>query len=70
VPELREEIDALRRWWEPDVPGQHVVFGDLLTPFLASLLRAANDRKRLQEIFDFIEELAKNPDVRVQEVVA
>ena len=70
VPELREQIDTVRRLWEPDVPGQHVVYGDILIPYLVTLLNASHDTEDLQELFAFIEELAKSPDVHVQEVVA
>jgi len=70
VPELREQIDAVRHLSEADVPGQHVVYGDILVPYLVTLLKASYDAEDLQELFALIEELAKNPDVHVQEVVA
>jgi len=69
VPELREQIDEVRRWWAPEVPGQHIVYGDVLNPYLESLLETGESDSRLRDLFAFLEELAKNPDVHVQEVV-
>jgi hypothetical protein len=69
VPELRKEIDEIRDWWAPEVPGQHVVYGDVLTPYLERLLQTGEHEERLRYLFTFLEELAENPDVHVQEVV-
>jgi len=69
APELRKEIDDVRRWWAPDVPGQHIIYGDVLTPLLERLLQTGEDNGRLRELFAFLEELAKNPDAHVQEVL-
>jgi hypothetical protein len=69
VPELREEIEAVRQWWAPELPGQHIIYGDILNPYLVKLLETRADDQRLQELFALLEELAKNPDDHVKEVV-
>jgi len=69
APELREEIEEVRRWWEPDVPGQHIIYGDVLNPYLKNLLQTGANDERLRELFMLLEELAHNPDEHVQEVV-
>jgi hypothetical protein len=70
VPEVRDAIDAVLRLWAPDKPGQHVLYGDVLTPYLERLLTTGENDERLRELFDFLEELSANEDVRVQEVVS
>jgi hypothetical protein len=47
VPELREEIEAVRRWWAPEVPGQHMVYGDILSFFIAKLSHDRGPRQAL-----------------------
>lgn len=69
APELRDEIDEVRRWWAPDEAGQHIVYGDVLDPYLERLLKTGENDSRLREVFAFLEELARNPDVHVQEVL-
>jgi len=51
-------------------PGPHVVYGDVLAPHLVQLLEEPSNRNQLSKIFSFLEELAVNPDIHVQEVVA
>lgn len=68
VPELRSQYESELEWWGAE-PGAHIVFGDLLDPYLISLLEA-NARPQIERIFAFLEELANHEDIRVQEVVA
>jgi len=51
APELRQEIDEVRRWWAPDVPGQHIIYGDVLNPYLKKLLQAGGNDERRRELF-------------------
>jgi hypothetical protein len=47
--------------------------GDYLEPYIIALLESPDNeikRTKLREVFDFLEELANSPNVRVQEVVA
>lgn len=85
VPEIRKAYEALLRWWgeveddledddEDEGPGPHVVYGDVLNPFLIALLildeRTPQEEECLRRIFELLEDLAHHPDVHVQEVVA
>jgi hypothetical protein len=38
LPELREQYRAMLSDWAPQTPGPHIVFGDLLTPWVIELL--------------------------------
>lgn len=69
VPALSEQYRKMLGDWEPEKPGAHVVFGDILNPYLMSELATEHDIPGLKSIFDFLETLAKCPDVRVREVV-
>lgn len=70
VPELRPAYERELQSWAGSQPGQHVVFGDLLTPYLLSLLESGRDREVLERVFGFLEVLANHPEKIVQEVVA
>jgi hypothetical protein len=70
VPELREKYESELRWWGEEKPGAHIIFGDVLNPFLVTLLDTIAKEKILRQIFEFLEELANHEDQRVQEVVA
>lgn len=68
APDLRESIEAVRQWWAPEIPGQHVVYGDIFNPYLTELVEAGTNDKALTEAFALLEDLAKSSDVHVQEV--
>ena len=68
VPEIRIPYETELRVWRTDVPGQHIIFGDLLAPFLVAELERGKRKKLLRRIFDLLEEMATDPDVLVQEV--
>lgn len=68
-PELSVDYQNLVDWWDGDTPGSHVVFGDILNPYILSLLETKHDQEKLRAIFDFLERLAKHEDKRVQEVI-
>ena len=73
MPELADRYDALLRAWGDEAPGPHVVFGDVLNPFLLGLLAseesAAPHATTLRRVFAFLERLAQDGDPRVQEIV-
>src|ERR1700753_3403025 len=60
VPEVRDAIDEICCWGDPEKPWQHVLYGDVLTPFLERLLTTGEDDARLRELFVFLEELRTN----------
>lgn len=69
LPELREAYEAELKWWGDERPGPHVVYGDILNPYLNQLLRS-DQEAALQHVFAFLEMLALSEDRRVQEIVA
>jgi hypothetical protein len=70
VPELRPRYEAELRWWGNEQPGPHVIFGDVLNPYLIELLDSAGHEDKLRQVFQFLERLATHEDVHVQELVA
>ena len=70
VPELRAAYDEERRQWGDEPPGPHVIFGDLLNPYLLTLLHTGQQKVKLRQIFAFLEELAQHEDIHIQELVA
>ena len=69
LPELREMYQTELGWWDDEKPGPHVVYGDILNPYIEHLLQKGDDRT-LRRVFEFIEELSSSEDARVQELVA
>ena len=79
-PDLRESYEKLLAWWRDpqyaeddddpdDAPGNHVVYGDIFTPYLVRLLRGPREEcGQLDMAFDFLEGMCLNKDNRVQEV--
>lgn len=72
VPELRgkyaEETDA----WGEEM-GPHVIYGDVLNPYLTDLLQAGDDptaEEALGRIFAFLERMLGDPDPEVSNVAA
>lgn len=74
VPELGDRFETLRREWVGETPGPHVVYGDLLNPYLLQLLASPDatteEVASLHRIFAFLERLARDDDPRIQEVVS
>src|SRR5512134_189213 len=70
VPELAALYEEYLVRWQGEEPGSHNVFGDLLNPYLISLLSANGDSTRLGPVFRLLEELSAHDDPHVQEVAA
>ena len=68
IPEIKGAYDKERQWWGKEVPGPHIIFGDVLTPHLITLLEVHTDHEQLKRIFNFLEELSGR-EQWVQEVV-
>ncbi len=69
LPELREVYEAELKWWGDEQPGPHVIYGDILNPYIDRLLQS-EEAVALRRVFDFLEMLARSEDLRVQELVA
>lgn len=70
VPELQPQYLAELEWWDEDKPGIHIIFGDILNPYLISLIKSDSQQETLIRIFDFLEKLANHKNEQIQEVVA
>jgi len=69
LPELNESYQAELKWWGTDRPGPHIIYGDILNPYIDRLLQAGEEAG-LRRVFAFLEALSQNEDKRVQELVA
>ena len=69
LPELRQWHEALLRDWGGEAPGQHIVYGDLLNPYIGVLLDSGQSSENLSQVFGLLEDLASIGDLPVQEVV-
>lgn len=70
VPHLRKQYVDELEWWGSEKPGPHIIYGDLLTPYLINLLQGGRHKDELSRVFAFLEDLAGHDDIKVQEVVA
>lgn len=71
VPEIRKKYEEECEWWEDEKPGPHIVFGDILTPFIISVIKSRNQETEiLDRIFNFLEQMSNHEDIHIQEVVA
>jgi hypothetical protein len=73
VPELQPQYLAELEWWEEEKPGIHIIFGDILNPYLISLIKLDSQPSQqgtISRIFDFLEKLANHENKQIQEVVA
>lgn len=73
-PELRPRYEEECKWWEDEVPGQHIIYGDILNPYIVSLLESdeqgsSEHEATLKRIFAFLEELVNHEDEDIQGVV-
>lgn len=69
-PELRSKYIALMEDWGIEgKPGQHVIYGEILNPYIDKLLEERDSDKKLEDIFCFLERLSNSEEERIQEVV-
>lgn len=69
VPEIKPDYEKEMEWWGEEQPGPHNIFGDVLNPFVRSLLSKQGEEELLVKIFDFFERMAACEDIMVQEVL-
>ena len=68
LPELEESYEAELAWWDGDASPKHVIYGNVLNPFLLGALER-NDADALRRAFDFVERLASASEERLVNVV-
>jgi hypothetical protein len=69
VPELRVPYEIEKKTWRGEKPPQHVIFGNIVPPFLEAELQQGQRKDVLQRVFSYLEDMASHPYVLVQEVV-
>lgn len=67
VPEIKPHYEKELEWWDEIL--SHIVFGDVINPYIISLLKNSQDLDILQRAFQFFEIMANCPDERVAEVL-
>lgn len=68
-PELKTEYNDEVCWQEGDDTGSHVVFGDVLAPYIERVVKNKEEEK-IKKVFVFIEQLLDLRDEYVDEVIA
>ena len=68
LPELSGPYRELLEWWGDEKPGPHVVYEDVLCPYIDELLQS-EDKDALGRVFALIEQLSRSSDARVRDVV-
>lgn len=68
IPELEDAYRKLLDWWGEDTPGPHIVYGDVLTPYIVRMLESGDDPAAIRKAFGLVEALIADEDVKVQEV--
>lgn len=67
-PDLRSAYEQTLDMWDDDLPGPHVVYGDIMNPYIDHLL-LKKDLGSLARVFAFLERLTKSSDARVRGLV-
>lgn len=69
VPEVRPFYEKEISWYE-ETPGPHIIFGDVVNPWLRDLLVSNSNAELLGRLFDLFELMADSEDVNVKGVLA
>jgi hypothetical protein len=69
LPELSGPYLELLDYWNGERPGPHIVYGDILNPFIDAKLQE-EDREASVRIFRFIESLLLCADARVADMAS
>lgn len=70
VPELKSAYEDELNDWVDEIPGAHIVYADLLVPYLTKLFAQESKENRIREIFGFLEKLSVYGSSDVGDVVA
>lgn len=67
IPELKPHFEEECKWWDEIL--QHIVFGDVVVPFVLELLSGESEQKTLERMFAFFERMATSSDDMVSELL-
>lgn len=65
VPELEDAYRKELEWWGEETPGPHIIYGDVLTPYIIRLLESGDDPGALRRAFDLLERMIADEDLEV-----
>jgi hypothetical protein len=68
-PELFGGYAELRAMWDGDEPGPHVIYEDLLVPYVVNLVGGKESEVAIVRAVSFLERLASSSDQRVRDVL-
>ncbi|WP_044478300.1 DUF7674 family protein [Paenibacillus antibioticophila] len=68
IPEVTPLYEKELEWWDEILP--HIVFGDVVNPYIIRLLREGNDEQIAKNVFNFLEQMAICSDEKVHEILA
>jgi len=68
-PVLVDGYLEVKRLWGGEEPGPHVVFGDVLVPFIRTALTQEPSASELAPVMEFLEELSSTADSDTLDVV-
>ena len=68
IPELEGAYRELLKWWGEETPGPHIIYGDVLTPYIIRVLESGDEPAAITRAFELLETLIADEDVHVQEV--
>lgn len=68
LPDLREKYLSEVEWQDGDDTGSHIVYGDVLRPYLRECIVQGNEPE-YRKILDFLEDLLRLNDGYAEEVV-
>lgn len=69
LPELKKDYENEIAWQDGDDTGSHVVYGDVLYPYMVHLVSTKNNIE-LKKVFNFIETILSCDDSYASEVIS
>ncbi len=67
-PELKPELNELMENWDGEFPGLHIIMGDVFNPLLKKKLKEDRDKVKLNQLFEFVEEIVSSDNDYISEV--
>ncbi|MCY3623709.1 MAG: hypothetical protein OXH68_18625 [Gammaproteobacteria bacterium] len=68
IPELEDAYKREMEWWGQERPGPHIIFGDVLTPYIILLLESGERTQATKRVFSVLETMLADHDIEVQSV--
>ena len=68
-PHLSSRISHYLNMFDGSSPGSHILYGNVLSPYVKELLKSDRDPTALSQVFSFYEELAQSSDIEVRNLL-